>query len=539
VRLAASARILAAGVALGAFLTANGPASAAPERTLPKSVDVRADAIAFFPSRALLAADGSVRVNAGGRTIEADGLRFDLSNNRLLFGGHVHVLGSTAPAFAAYHLELASGEAFALSLDPQPAGLRIAPDGATSAEIAPEGVYDVVDVTGERPYIRSRHATVRPNVNVRFSPADFPTGTRLVARSPMYLYTFDGNSSFGTNALPPATFDQPYALYGNENTLLAAHFRYDSREGAELGFDEHLVDNASRYAVVSYLPLRSKRVDLISYRQLGATLVENVSGDLYPGYAAATYALQQSGRVANARIQLAQSNGRLSSDLSLTSTTRYLGNLIGYRFQAGYGFDRDALMAPFPQEFRTTLGGSLLSPYGLHGPFHTELSANYDLNSTSYDYGHQISSQSTTLTLIGRPRKDLSILTYAQVQQSNNRYAWGADTFLGLPDPSLPYIAPDGSAYPGYFAYRGLSTLRTYATTLTFTPHPPYRLDLSLVHAHDFPQYGGLGRPPLSTTLTLQAPLGARLLMVCGRTYTFGWGGQYLVPQYTFSLTPL
>ncbi len=277
----------------------------------------------------------------------------------------------------------------------------------------------------------------------------------------------------------------------------------------------------------------------ISYRQLARTLTESFSAYAYPGNAAASYALQQSGPVANARLAFAQTNGRLSSDLVLTSNTRYLANLIGYQLQSGFGFDRDAEMTPFPQGYRTTLGGSLLSPYGLHGPFHTELSAKYDISSTTYDYGHQSASQTTTLTLIGRPRKDLSMTTYAQIQQSSNRYAWDAAQFLGLPDPAQPYTAPDGSPYPGYFAYQGLSTLRTYATTLTFTPHPPYRIDLSLVHAHDFPQYGGFGRPPLSATLTLQAPLGARLLMIYGRTYNFGWGGQYLVPQYTFSLTQL
>lgn len=507
------------------------------EPALPKNVDVRADAIAFFPSRSLLAADGAVRVRFAGRSIEADGLRFDLGSNRLLFAGNVRVLASTAAPYAAYHVELASGEAYALSLDPQPESRHIAPGGESSIETAPEGVYDVVDVTDERPYIRTRHASVTPNVNVRFSPADFTTGTAFVARSPMYLYTFGSNALFGTNALPSTTFDQPYALFGNGHTLVAAHFRYDSRVGTEIGFDDHLVDNEQRYAVLSYLPLRSKRADLVTYRQLGATLTENVSAFALPGTAAALYALQQSGRVANTRFAFAQSNGRLSTDLTLTSNTRYIGNLLGYRLQTGYGYDRDAQMTPFPHEFRTTVGGSLLSPYGLRGPFHTEFSANYDVSSTSYDYGHQSATQATTFTLIGRPRGGLSFSTYAQFQQSSNRYAWNAAEFLGLPDPTQPFTAPDGSPYPGYFAYEGLSTLRTYAGTLTFTPHPPFRLDLSLVHARDFPQFGGFGRPPLSATLTVQSPLGSRLLMIYGRTYTFGWGGQYLVPQYTFSLT--
>ncbi len=535
----AGAAFLALGVLLGGILAPGSAARAAERGALPKNVDVRADAIAFFPGRALLAADGAVRVRAGGRDIEADGLRFDLANNRLLFGGDVRVRAAAAPEYAAYHLELASGEAYAVSLDPEPASLRVAPDGATDAETAPEGIFDVVDVTGERPYIRSRHAVVTPGVNVRFMPADFTTGTRAIARSPMYLYTFGGNGYFATNALPSATFDQPYGLYGNEHTLIAAHFRYDSAMGAELGFDDHLVDNDKRYAVVSYLPLRSKRVDLQSYRQLAPTLVENVTAYAVPGIAAATYALQRSGRVANARFSLAQTNGRLSSDLVLTSNTRYIGRLLGYRLQSGVGYDRDSQMTPFPHDYRTTVGASFLSPYGLRGPFHTEFSANYDISSTSYDFGHQSESQTTTFSLSGRPRNGFSLVAYAQFQQSNNRYAWGAAGFLGLPDPTQPYFAPDGSPYPGYFAYQGLSTLRTYAATLTYAPRSPYRLDVSLVHAHDFPQYGGFGRPPFSTAVTFQAPLGARLLMIYGRSYVYGWAGQYLVPQYTFSLTPL
>jgi hypothetical protein len=538
-RFARSASIPALCGALGVLLSTCAPAPAAAARTLPKSVDVRADAIAFYPGRGLLAADGSVRVRAGGRTIEADGLRFDLSSNRLLFGGHVRIAGSTPQTYSAYHVELATGEAYALSLDPEPASVHVAPDGEASAEVAPEGVYDVVDVSGERPYIRSRHATVTPNVNVRFLPADFTTGTRLVARSPMYLYTFGTNAGFGSNALPGTTFDQPYGLFGTEHTLIAAHFRYDSRVGADIGFDDHLVDNEQRYAVASYLPLHSKRFDLQSFRQLAPTLIEQVGGYAYPGNASASYALQKSGSIANERLAIVQTNGRLSTDLGLTSNTRYIGSIIGYRLTTGFGFDRDAQMTPFPQGFRTTVGGSLLSPYGLHGPFHSDLSANFDVSSTSYDYGHQTSTQTSTLTLIGHPRAQFSIQTSAQIQQANNRYAWDAAEFLGLPDPTQPYTAPDGSPYPGYFAYQGLSTYRTYSTTLTFTPHSPFRIDLQLTHAHDFPQFGGFGRPPFSTTLTLQAPLGARLLMVYGRSYNFGWGGQYLLPQYTFSLTPL
>ncbi len=175
-RVARNASILALGGALAALLLTGAPARSAPPRLLPKSVDVRADAIAFFPSRALLAADGAVRVREGGRTIEADGLRFDLSSNRLLFGGHVRIAESTAPAYAAYHVELATGEAYALSLDPEPASFHISPAGETSPETAPEGVYDVVDTSGERPYIKSRHATVTAERQRALLSGRFPDG---------------------------------------------------------------------------------------------------------------------------------------------------------------------------------------------------------------------------------------------------------------------------------------------------------------------------------------------------------------------------
>jgi len=535
---------IAAFVALtvASFLLCGGTAKAA----LPARIDVRAGEIGLYPladGTTLLAAEGHVVVVAGGRTIGADGARLDLKANTLVASGHVtvttakHALGA-----AAYALDLKTETARVLSLTTTPTTLTIRGDDPATAleEPAPANAFVLADLSGGKPFLRTRHALVTPNINVRLTPAEVPTGPGPYIPVPSYLYTF-APTNFSQSALPGATFDQPYPLFGTANSLAAGHIRYDSQNGATLGFDEHLVDGNRAYAVASILPLRGKTVNLNAFEQLAPGVTQTLGGSHQYGAFNANfvnYTLQWTSPSTRTSFSAFQANSANSASLVLSTLDHFVAPLFTYKLQVGYGYDHFPGQIPFANNFRISTYGYVASP-NVRLPLGIDTSARYEYSLTKYDWPHELTSGAATVTLSRRVNKSLSFLGQIQFQQLANHYRDNAALYLGLPNPAQPYYAPDGALYPGYFAYAGINTFRMYSLQTTWRPRGGENaIQLYLYHYDDFPQFHGLGRPPYYATLDVTQRLGSTFRLELARSYAFGWGGIHFVPQYSVSISP-
>ncbi len=534
-------RILAAALGGALFFGAPGFAAAASPR-----VDLQAASIGLYPladGSALLAADGHVIVRAGERTIAADAVRFDLRKNRLIASGNVRVMrGARAFGGAAYALDLSSGKAILLQLEPLPATLNLRDDDpATGSEApAPPATFAALDLTGSRPYMRTRHAVVTQNANVRLTPAEISTGPGPYFVTPTYLFTF-APTNFSQSSLPGATFDQPYPLFGTANSLAAGHLRYDSVNGPTLAFDEHLVQGNNAYVVASILPLRGKRIDFNAFSQIAPGVTQSIGGFHQYGLYYNNFAqynaqwTSPSSRLSFAAQQFDSSN---SAGLTLSTLDHFIAPLLTYKLQVGYGYDHTPGQVPFNNDFRITTYGYVASP-NVRLPLGVAASLKYEYSIVKYDFPHEVTSGTATLTLSRKVNRSLSFVGFVSVQETANRYRDNAAQYLFLPDPAFPYFAPDGTPYPGFFAYSGLSTFRTYSLQTTWRPRGGENsVQLYLTRSADFPQFHGFGRPPYYATLDVTQRLGNTFRLDLARSYAFGWSGQYFSPQYSISISP-
>lgn len=537
-------RLRLAAVALAVALVLGSAALAVAATS--QHIDLRADTIGLYPlgdGSALLAADGHVVVRGGERTIVADAVRFDLRKNRLIASGNVSITnGAHAFGGAAYALDLVSGKATLLQLDPLPKTTSLRDDdlaGGVEAP-APPGTFAALDLTGSRPYMRTRHAFVSQNANVRLTPAEISTGPGPYFVTPSYLFTF-APTNFSQSSLPASTFDQPYPLIGTANSLTSGHLRYDSQNGPTLAFDEHLVQGNTAYAVASILPLRGKRIDLNAFSQIAPGVTQSIGG--FHQYGLFTNNFLQyntqwtspSSRLSFAAQQFDSSN---SAGFTLSTLDHFIAPLLTYKLQVGYAYDHTPGQVPFNNDFRITTYGYVASP-NVRLPLGVDASLKYEYSIVKYDFPHEVTSGTATLTLSRRVNRSLSFVGFVSVQESANRYRDNAAQLLFLPNPTQPYFAPDGTPYPGFFAFSGISTFRTYSLQTTWRPRGGENsVQLYLTRSNDFPQFGGFGRPPYYATLDVTQRLGNTFRLDVARSYAFGWNGQHFVPQYSISISP-
>ena len=206
-------------VPLAALALAFGSTLAPARAEVPARVDVRADVVGFYTysDAAWLAADGHVTIRAGARTIVADGARYDLRKNRILASGDVRVSGrGDVLSGEAYALDLTTGSATLLRVDPVPVTLTLHADDLRTAVVEPPkaGTFDALDLSDSRPYIRSRHAVVAPSANLRMSPAEFPMTAGPALTLPTFLYTLASNQNFSQSAMPGSMLISPTRCSG-------------------------------------------------------------------------------------------------------------------------------------------------------------------------------------------------------------------------------------------------------------------------------------------------------------------------------------
>jgi len=525
-----------------AFVATAGLACA---ELLPTKVDVRADSVNFFPyaNQTLLAAEGHVVVRFGKRTIAGDALRWDLQKNRLTMTGAVRVIGGPAEIDGvAYERDLTSGNAYVMRIDPIPATYAVTGDDMRTAaeQPAPPGTFDAADLDGQRPYMRSHHAVVTPNAAVRMAPVEFPTGAGPSLRLPTYLYTLVQNQYINQSAAPATSFDQPFSLFGSPAALTAAHLRYDGINGVTEAIDQRLVDRDKAYLVASVLPFRDKQFDLLSFQVIRPGLQQTLSETHTfgaDGINISSYKLQESGKLLTQTLNVNQFGASNSAEFDLSTYEHDIRHLFGYQLRASYGYDHNFDGFPYTNDYRIGGYGLLTSPsFTIAG---MSLQAKYEYSLTAYDYPHEVTTGTTTFTAGKQINRSVNLFAQVQFEQNDNRYRDFAvgRIALGLPPPGI-YRASDGTPFPGYFAYVGLNTYRSYELQSTINGRGDNRVQLSVYYNNDFPQFHGTGIEPLFFNVDIVERITPSLRIELGRGYSFGWNHEYLSPQYTFAISP-
>jgi len=514
---------------------------------LPSKVDVRADTVAFFPysNATLLAADGHVVIRTGTRTIVGDAMRWDLLKNRLVVTGNVRVVGGPSEVDGvAYQRDLTNGDAYVVRVEKIPATYALHGDDMTSATEgpAPSGAFDAVDLDGQRPYMRSDHAVVTPNGTVRMTPVDFPTGAGPALHLPTYLYTLVQNPYISYSAAPTASFDQPYSLFGSPASLTAAHLRYDGTNGITEAIDNRMVDGNRAYLVTSLLPFRDKQFDLLSYDVIRPGLQQTLTAshlfsNAYP-QDLLSYKLQESGKLLTQTLLFNQIGASNSAEFDLGTYEHDIPRLFGYQFRASYGYDHNFNGFPYANDYR--FGGDALFTLPSLTIKGTTLQAKYEYTITAYDYPHEVTAGTLTLNAGRQVARNVQLFAQMQVSQNDNRYR-NLETgrlALGLPSPDQPYLASDGTPFPGYYAYTGLNTNRSYELQSTINGRGDNRLQLTAYYNDSFPQFHGTGPAPLFFSFDIIHRITPALRIELGRGYSFGWNHQYLSPTYSFAVSP-
>ncbi len=407
--------------------------------------------------------------------------------------------------------------------------------------------FSFPDVDDRNAFIKSRHASITPHADVRFTPASFPTSVGGVP-VPSYLYTYATGAGFAASSLSGATFDQPYGLWGSPTSLTALHARWDDGPGAALGLQQQIVAGDDAYVSASIdAPFRGYAVrSLTAYKRLGSRYTAGVdaSATIYGAveHAVLTAAFGLAGGALDYR---RTSNGFSAFDASLRTPDRPLFGGATWRLKGSVGFDalRGGLLPQLPDAhrygtvWRHGLDLQVASPL-IHAPLGATLSTTFDASRTWYAFPHHY-DQFGASALASRPLVR-NVTLFAGYQG-----LWSSDVFpnaqaLFYPAPATPVLTPDGTPYYGYAAFTGARTFRSQNVDLQFTPrrdgNTAYRL--SVIHTADFPQFNGYGRPQWEARGDVRFRPFPNVGIDVGRVYDFAWGGTRWQPRWSFAITP-
>lgn len=555
-------------------------ALAGPAHAAAANIDIRGDEVDFFSDRLLIAARASTLEVPGRVHVRADEIRYDLRNGKIVGAGHVHVrLPGASVEAAAFAVDLRSGTAYALHVDPLPDTLKIAHFTLAGAvhEAAPPDVFSLGDVNGLRPWIRGKHAVVTEDVGVRFAPAEFPTGSGITVPSPHYLFIYASNPNYASNPLPAASFDQPYALVTGPHSADLAHFRFDTQNSATLAFDHHLVFGENTYAVASIAAInRPARTMSLSFSQKMGTKYNQKLTSTFNTYntgfnaplsasQSTNYLISRALRQSYVQISLTQSHNNLlarprngqfygdpghgwdprhafSAEIQWNGYDVKLRNGWAYHLSSAFGYDHDAFGVipsandPVPYNTIWHHGAGLNVQSPLFKYRDASFQAIIEQDEKWYSYPHRVDQTTLRATASRRLNKAINLIATYSLQNQLDDYHARQSVFFK--PPKLPYLAPDGTPWPGYRAYAGATTNREYRLDAYYTPSAYFNFTAGFTHTHDFPQFGGSGRPPYSASFDIRMRPLPNIGMEIGRSYYFNWNRQTWSPQWTFAVSP-
>ncbi len=555
------------------------------------SLDLHADRVAYYSNRYIVTGDGHVRVRlSDGTLITAQLFSMDLKLNRFLLAGNVHIDGANVhevgAGFAGYpdldrsYFLPATGNVDKWTYF----GLDFGHPSKGRAQ--PGDAYFIPDLSTEKPYIVAAGALILPKTNVKFSASRLyvlgvlvPTGS--------WVETFSANPNYAQNAFSGASFDIGVPYQGSEHAISALHLRYTGVNKFFLSFDQHFVWGRD-WAVFSVNPLTNeeRQFNLIAYKRVSPKMEARVFAQL----STAQHGIYRP-EVASSYLNLSYVYAAPHSAVSLiadqynTSLLQYpvhsgldderaydhpadaqiawtgrdspVGKLpLNLRLRSGFGIAHDgyhcgpytsyclgdprnatgenigfvlnyfgAGRTPVPTIWQHFAGATLYTSTIALTRSLAPLNLNIVLDKQRqwFSLPHYIDSSTTTLSLSKLYTRKLALLGAYSVTQLADVYGKRQREFY----PEFEPISPDGVLYPGYAAFRGISTTRSLTGSAVVTPNQYFNYAFTVRRGYDFPAPipGVFGNPPWQVTNELRFRIARQILMDVSRTDYFRFGG--------------
>ncbi len=572
---------------------------------------VTAKNIAFYSNRFIIGADDDVVVTLGdGTRISGNTFLADLRLNRFVIAGNVRV---TTPGAAHEQISGAAfaeyfdfDRAYFIPITSAPDRWTfVAGDYAHPAlgREMPGDTFFLPNLSGERVFLYAKRVVIDPRESARFTPADINFGLTFVP-FPSYFLDFSQNPNYAQNALPGAYADGPLDFAGGRHALATVHLRYDSQNKVFPAYEQHQISENSYFvAALSPVTRPFKVYNFVGFDRLSpglqAQLVLQESAfqhDFSQPLAASAYGqLQVTGSLAHSYLQF-RTDQYYSSLLDqpqphiLPSGRRqYFYGDPSHNWVPDHpvdqqlswvGFREPLLRLPFFYQLRSslgyvhnrdtplqTLGGvAYHSEYSkgvgidvtsrslplVRDPRHRDLylTALFDKQQLYFSAPHHTdtTTESVTLTKLVDPQKLAILLSYTNTNIGDFYGKQQGIAYGSVPRAVNPFT---GQAYPGYTAFRGFATTRSYIQQLVYTPNPIFNLNVSMRENVDFPApipgppqvvgdvagFNNFGATPYQATLQVRYRVNHLIVLDIARSYYFNFGGyERWQPQFTFQL---
>ena len=575
--------------AVAALLVAFAPATAvaagpptAHVAPLPAPIRVTARRVEYYGDAALVVARGDVRVTEpDGSVIEGDVFVMNLGLRRLLVAGHVRLhTGTQVLSGAAFADFLVFRRQYFVPLEPEADrwtffGYDYA--NPKKGRQMPGDAFFIPDVSGTKPYIVGRSATINASTYLRMTPATFVLfdGALWTTPLPPYTYNFSANPNFGINALAGAALDVPYNFAGSPVSLDALHFRYDqvSPISTYWSLEHHSLFPAG-YAVFSLNPATEppKQWNLLAYDRLSTVSALRLNTQLFTyqyglsqplassGYADVQY--NQGIRQSSVLLDLTQEYSSLLAQPALgyygdpshpwipnhafVSGLQWQGYYqkllhtgLTYKLTSGYGMTHDAFGVSGSGQRDVSsyyVGGSLFTP-SYPGPLKTGINLAYSIGQTYLSFPNIVQEQTTIATISRRITPNVLLIGSDVVDSAT------ASNALSIISPNqatgVVPLPSSGNGLPPVLGPFLRATSRAYGLTSVWTPSPDFQFSAAATQTNYSPEQIPLvaGPPRYEISGDVRVRITRVLFLDAQRAYLFNWGGQTWTPRFQILIT--
>jgi hypothetical protein len=578
------------------------PTTSAVERvdsTATTSLDLSASRVTYFADRAVVVADGPVRVRlSDGTVIRGETFSMDLKLNRYLVAGDVHLDGPHVHEDgAAFSNFIDQNRSYFLSAKGTPDrwtyfGLNWS-DPHPGRE-QPGDAFAFPDAGSARPYIIASGARIVPQTNVLFDNARILTAGVYVP-TPRYVVTISANPNFYQNAFAGGRFDVGEPYNGSAHSLSAFHLRNDPINGTYLSFDQHFIWDQD-YIVASVNPLtqEQRQWNLIGYKRVSpglqvraffqvntqsfGPLSEPLDSGSF-GNVQITGALPHSGMslnldqynyyllgIAPTDTYILRRSHPFDAQLVWTGIQQHFGKSpllyqFKYQLRSGMGYahnqygegyypvDAEAQLlnggyGP-PNLFYHFVGATLIAPT-LRLKNQMAFSLTADKQRMWYSEPHHVDTTTGTVS-VSRAFAMNKLNTYLAYSLTETADYWGAQQLAAYPAGyvnGIPYgntvTIPGFGTYSGLDAFRGFGISRNYTLGLIYTPSGYTNLALTFRRFYDDPAPipGLYGQPPYQMTIDVRFRVARQLQIDLARSYYFNFANLVWQPQLQIQFSP-
>jgi len=562
------------------------------------TIQLKADRIGFYYDRFVLEADGNVDVRtSNGLHMTGRAFSMDLKLDRFVLAGGVHVdspAGSQDGAALADFLDF--DRVYFVPVTSEPDRWTFLGTDFAHPQLGremPGDTFFFPDLGDAKPFYVTREATVGAQDYVRLGSGQMAIAGAYIPE-PSFYVNFSRSQHLAENSLAGAEFDATYQFAGTANAISALHFRYDPQNKGYASFEQHIATDKG-YAVFSVNPMTrpSKFYDLVlgdqpskdfgfrSFTQFhtlqygfAAPVASSQFSFVQLVKAFSKHSLELDARVDNFSLNKPGQgyfNPHHDSYLTLSDNTfdhcLWLNKFCS-RYRAGLGFVHDP--AGLQRIGTTTYTHSANSFLGLTAYVPSlalipndnpdkRLMLNAYLDKTRNWFAspsHAIDQTNTSFSLsriLDPGTRHLNAYTQYNVQNVGDYYTGDLASVI-YPGTD---IANNGVLYPGFSAFHGQATFRTWTSGAVYTNGPDFSLAMTYRHHRDFPRatpgfftlpadtyfqptiaYNYLGQPPNDLTADVRFRLQPHLSLDLQRTYFFNYQNMRWSPQFRFQVGP-